>query len=51
MKDDKRTIIILLIQSEGNVSKAADIRSKSASQSYRDNWDAVFAKKEQSALN
>jgi len=51
MKNDKEAIILVLVKVEGNVAKAADIRSKTPTQAYRDNFDLVFGSKEKSALN
>jgi hypothetical protein len=52
---DKKEIVVLLVAVEGNMSEGArkdDIRSKSASQSYRDNFDRIFPPKEgNQALN
>ncbi len=48
MKDkEDKTVILVMVQ--GNLSEAArksEIRSKSANQSYRDNYDAIFGTKE-----
>lgn len=54
MKNDKEQIIVVLVKVEGNVAQAAkssDIRSKSATQAYRDGYDAIFGSKDQKSLN
>lgn len=54
MKDDKKVLILILVKSEGNIAQAAkssDIRSKSANQAYRDNFETIFGAKEDKSLN
>jgi hypothetical protein len=52
MKNDKEVHLLILVRVEEKRAQGDVIRSKSANQSYRDNFDACFGKKqESSALN
>lgn len=49
MKNDKEQVVMLVIISGGNMSEGArkdQIRTKSASESYREGYDRIFGNKE-----